>query len=64
MNLRRWLGLAVLYFRREIRVTLQQIGFIRSNDGTPENPVEPPIYSAGPGLGPLASVADRLSNLN
>jgi hypothetical protein len=39
-----------VYFQREIRVTLQQIGFIWSNDGTPENPVEPPIYSAGPGL--------------
>ncbi len=38
-----------VYFRRDIRVTLQQIGFIWSNDGTPENPVKPPIYSAGPG---------------
>ncbi len=38
-----------VYFRREIRVTLQQIGFIWSNDGTPQNPVKPPIYSAGPG---------------
>lgn len=39
-----------VYFRREIRVTLQQIGFIWSNDGSPENPVKPPIYSAGPGM--------------
>jgi hypothetical protein len=39
-----------VYFQREIRVTLQQIGFIWSNDGTAENPVAPPIYSAGPGL--------------
>ncbi len=39
-----------VYFQREIRVTLQQIGFVWSGDGTPEHPVEPPIYSAGPGL--------------
>jgi hypothetical protein len=39
-----------VYFRREIRVTLQQIGFIWSNDGTPEKPVAPPIYAAGEGL--------------
>jgi hypothetical protein len=39
-----------VYFRQEIRVTLQQIGFIWSNDGTPEHPLQPPIYSAGPGM--------------
>jgi hypothetical protein len=39
-----------VYFQREIRVTLQQIGFIWSNDGTPENPLQPPIYAAGPGV--------------
>jgi hypothetical protein len=39
-----------VYFRKDIRVTLQQIGFMWSNDGTPEKPLPPPIYSAGPGL--------------
>jgi len=39
-----------IYFRREIRVTLQQIGFIWSNDGTPDKPLLPPIYKAGEGL--------------
>ncbi len=39
-----------VFFQREVRVTLQQIGFLWSNDGTPEKPVKPPIYSAGPGL--------------
>jgi hypothetical protein len=34
----------------DIRVTLQQIGFIWSNDGTPEKPLLPPIYGAGEGL--------------
>jgi hypothetical protein len=39
-----------VYFRREIRVTLQQIGFVWSNDGTPEKPLVPPIYAAGEGM--------------
>jgi len=39
-----------VYFRREIRVTLQQIGFIWSNDGTPEKPLSPPVYAAGEGM--------------
>jgi len=39
-----------IYFRHEIRVTLQQIGFIWSNDGTPDKPLLPPIYKAGEGL--------------
>lgn len=39
-----------VYFRQEIRVTLQQIGFIWSNDGTPEKPLPPPVYAAGEGL--------------
>jgi hypothetical protein len=39
-----------VYFRQEIRVTLQQIGFFWSNDGTPEKPLLPPIYNAGEGL--------------
>jgi hypothetical protein len=39
-----------VYFRQKIRVTLQQIGFMWSNDGTPEKPLLPPIYAAGEGL--------------
>jgi len=39
-----------VYFRQEIRVTLQQIGFIWSNDGIPDKKMTPPIYAAGPGL--------------
>jgi hypothetical protein len=39
-----------VYFHREIRVTLQQIGFLWSNDGTPDKSMTPPIYSAGSGL--------------
>jgi hypothetical protein len=39
-----------VYFRKEIRVTLQQIGFFWSNDGTPVFPMVPPIYAAGAGL--------------
>jgi hypothetical protein len=39
-----------VYFREDIRVTLQQIGFIWSNDGTPEKKLLPPIYAAGEGL--------------
>jgi hypothetical protein len=39
-----------VYFRREIRVTLQQIGFVWSNDGTPDKVLAPPIYGAGEGL--------------
>ena len=38
-----------VYFRADIRVTIQQIGFLWSNDGTPEKPVAPPVYAAGPG---------------
>jgi hypothetical protein len=39
-----------VYFRRDIRVTLQQIGFVWSNDGTPDKVLAPPIYGAGEGL--------------
>ena len=39
-----------VYFRKDIRVTIQQIGFIWSNDGTPEKPLRPPVYAAGEGL--------------
>jgi hypothetical protein len=39
-----------VYFHHDIRVTLQQIGFVFSPDGTPEKPLQPPIYAAGPGL--------------
>jgi hypothetical protein len=39
-----------VYFREEVRVTLQQIGFVWSNDGRPEKPLPPPVYKAGPGL--------------
>jgi hypothetical protein len=38
-----------VYFRKDARVTIQQIGFLWSNDGTPEKPVTPPLYAAGPG---------------
>src|SRR4029079_13463931 len=38
-----------VYFRTDARVTIQQIGFLWSNDGTPEKPVAPPLYAAGPG---------------
>jgi hypothetical protein len=38
-----------VYFRKDIRVTIQQIGFLWSNDGTPEKPVAPPLYAAGEG---------------
>jgi D-arabinan exo alpha-(1,3)/(1,5)-arabinofuranosidase (non-reducing end) len=52
-----------VYFQREIRVTLQQIGFIWSNDGTPEKPIQPPVYAAGPGLRELDLNKLRRSNL-
>ena len=39
-----------VYFHQEVRVTLQQIGFLWSPDGTPKEPVQSPIYSAGAGL--------------
>jgi Protein of unknown function (DUF2961) len=39
-----------VYFRREIRVTLQQIGFIWSKDGIPDKMMTPPVYAAGQGL--------------
>jgi hypothetical protein len=39
-----------VYFRKDARVTLQQIGFVWSNDGRPEKPLPPPVYKAGPGL--------------
>jgi D-arabinan exo alpha-(1,3)/(1,5)-arabinofuranosidase (non-reducing end) len=42
-----------VYFRREARVTIQQIGFVWSNDGKPEKPLTPPIYKAGEGLAPM-----------
>lgn len=38
-----------VYFRKEVRVTIQQIGFVWSNDGKPDKPVTPPLYAAGPG---------------
>lgn len=38
-----------VYFRTDARVTIQQIGFLWSNDGTPEKPVMPPLYRAGEG---------------
>jgi len=38
-----------VYFRKDVRVTIQQIGFLWSNDGTPEKPVTPPLYAAGAG---------------
>jgi len=38
-----------VYFHKSARVTIQQIGFLWSNDGTPEKPVTPPLYGAGPG---------------
>jgi len=38
-----------VYFRKDARVTIQQIGFLWSNDGTPEKPVTPPLYAAGSG---------------
>lgn len=39
-----------VYFRKDIRVTMQQIGFLYSEDGTPQTPIEGPAYAAGPGL--------------
>ena len=39
-----------VYFRKDARVTLQQIGFVWSNDGTPDKPVKPPLYAADEGL--------------
>jgi hypothetical protein len=42
-----------VYFRQEIRVTIQQIGFVWSNDGRPDKPVAPPLYRAGAGRQPL-----------
>ena len=38
-----------VYFRKDVRVTIQQIGFVWSNDGTPDKPVTPPLYKAGEG---------------
>jgi hypothetical protein len=38
-----------VYFRKDVRVTIQQIGFLWSNDGTPVTPVTPPLVAAGPG---------------
>ncbi len=52
-----------VYFRRDIRVTLQQIGFIWSNDGRPEKPLTPPIYRAGPGLEELDLTRLKQANL-
>jgi hypothetical protein len=52
-----------VYFRQDIRVTLQQIGFIWSNDGKPEKPLVPPIYKAGPGLEELDLTKLQQANL-
>lgn len=38
-----------VYFHKDARVTIQQIGFLWSNDGTPEKPLTPPLYAAGSG---------------
>lgn len=58
----RYHGPDPVYFRKDIRVTLQQIGFIWSNDGKPEKPLMPPIYKAGEGLKPLD--LERLPQVN
>jgi hypothetical protein len=36
-----------VFFRKDIRVTLQQIGFLWSNDGTPDKPIAAPLTAAG-----------------
>jgi hypothetical protein len=51
-----------VYFRKEIRVTLQQIGYIAGKDGAPAKPLLPPIYGAGEGLKELD--LGRLQNSN
>jgi hypothetical protein len=51
-----------VYFRKDIRVTIQQIGFLWSNDGSPEKPVKAPLYAAGEGLRALD--LERLPNAN
>jgi hypothetical protein len=52
-----------VYFRRDIRVTVQQIGFIWSEDGTPEKPLPPPVYQAGPGRVELDLARLKRANL-
>lgn len=52
-----------VYFRADIRVTLQQIGFLWSNDGKPEKPVTPPLYAAGEGLRELDLARLEMTNL-
>ena len=51
-----------VYFRKDIRVTIQQIGFVWSNDGRPEKPLLPPVYVAGEGLRQMDLT--RMPNLN
>jgi hypothetical protein len=51
-----------VYFRKDIRVTIQQIGFVWSNDGKPEKPLLPPVYIAGEGLKPMDLT--RMPNVN
>ncbi|HTU65575.1 MAG TPA: glycoside hydrolase family 172 protein [Steroidobacteraceae bacterium] len=51
-----------VYFHRDVRVTIQQIGFLWSNDGTPEKPVTAPLIAAGPGRRELD--LKKLPNVN
>ncbi|HEX6637003.1 MAG TPA: glycoside hydrolase family 172 protein [Steroidobacteraceae bacterium] len=52
-----------VYFRKDARVTIQQIGFVWSNDGRPEKPLQPPVYRAGEGLQELDLEHLRQANL-
>jgi hypothetical protein len=36
-----------VYFRKDIRITVQQIGFLYGGDGKPQHPVKGPLYAAG-----------------
>jgi hypothetical protein len=38
-----------VWFHTDVRVTLQQIGFLYSPDGKPEKPIEAPVFAAGGG---------------
>jgi hypothetical protein len=38
-----------VYFRQDIRITIQQIGFLWGGDGKPQHPVKAPLFIAGPG---------------
>lgn len=38
-----------VWFHTDVRVTLQQIGFLYSPDGKPDKPIEAPVYAAGEG---------------